>query len=1176
MAAPPGATEAEGGVVEVCPFDESVDGFAGTVRAISELTDGEPEPGFPDAEVDRLASSVTFLREWRYFSYEPQGVSFTTGIESASSSDDMHSLTLPQFSAASVPQINQEEDRRDNTGSSDFILFAGGNVWALDWCPKLCNKPSSSVNCEYLAVAAHPPGSSYHKLGMPLIGRGIIQLWCLLTPFEEVHPMNTCHTSGRRGRPRKMPEGSNSLGSSCNPPKPRGRPRKRPIITSSDLMEPVVKRPRGRPRKHPLSVESTPRKGRGRPRKNPVNKLTGSSDIVLKGDTCTEPCSTISLCAEPKRKRGRPRKHPVPSTSTSGTVTELEKDTTCQAVSGCNLDHTACTESNANLSIVAVDAASTAVCESSSRSRRGKGRHKKEPISSALCCSLVSGVEACSMESRVTISNDPVVSLENDLPSGQSNIVPVTTELCPVSMPIGILPEASNTKESSGGRGKRRSQKKSSTTSCLVASGANSPQTPSLTNSDNLKALDKCDGEVIAINLGSAGSCRHDIEKCNAYLSDVPSNAASPAHGFCNAKCKEESCTTTRKSRSRKNHVSTNQCHSTDIDGEEQIKQTAPESCDHVALVRNCEKGSCPRKGGRQPKKLSVSNVEYSMTTGLLRSEDMATGTGGGGLKMNESNTANGTSDFNIENGQVNEGVSSDLKNSAIDDVQAAELATGKDSREDKTLLSCIQNSNFPPIPKDIALPRFVLCLAHNGRVAWDIKWKPPLLNQSEPKSYLGFLAVLLGNGSLEVWEIPSPCMIQKIYSHSTVEGSDPRFIKLRPVFKCVKVNCGNRQSIPLTVDWSPSPPHDMILAGCHDGTVALWKFSTNLSSQDSKPFMCVTAESVPIRVLSWAPYISNEENINIFVTAGEDGLKFWDLRDPYRPLWELTTAPRAVLSLQWLKGPRGIVISLEDGSLKFLSLPIIANDAPVTGKPYVGTKTQGVSTYQLSEYLIWSIHVSEITGCAAYCVADGTAVHFPLTSRFWDKPPGKNSAPFFLCGSLSEEGGNIKVRSAQKSPLSNVPLGAKRGPKSCQAIVQVQDMEKMEQQNVTYSADSCTINPELGHNQEDKGCEEQGTGAIILASPTEQENPDLPNNRDGESPKDPDEHGAGAIILAGPTEQENPDIPNSKDGKSPKGTEIFPPKAVALHRVRWNTNKGSERWLCYGGAAGIIRCQRI
>lgn len=59
----------------------------------------------------------------------------------------------------------------------------------------------------------------------------------------------------------------------------------------------------------------------------------------------------------------------------------------------------------------------------------------------------------------------------------------------------------------------------------------------------------------------------------------------------------------------------------------------------------------------------------------------------------------------------------------------------------------------------------------------------------------------------------------------------------------------------------------------------------------------------------------------------------------------------------------RGIVISLEDGTLKFLNLPRTANDVPVTGRPFIGTKTQGVSTYQLSEYLIWSVHASEITG---------------------------------------------------------------------------------------------------------------------------------------------------------------------------------------------------------------------
>jgi len=42
----------------------------------------------------------------------------------------------------------------------------------------------------------------------------------------------------------------------------------------------------------------------------------------------------------------------------------------------------------------------------------------------------------------------------------------------------------------------------------------------------------------------------------------------------------------------------------------------------------------------------------------------------------------------------------------------------------------------------------------------------------------------------------------------------------------------------------------------------------------------------------------------------------------------------------------RGIVISMEDGTLKFLSLARIANDVPATGRLFVGTKTQGVSTY--------------------------------------------------------------------------------------------------------------------------------------------------------------------------------------------------------------------------------------
>lgn len=54
-------------------------------------------------------------------------------------------------------------------------------------------------------------------------------------------------------------------------------------------------------------------------------------------------------------------------------------------------------------------------------------------------------------------------------------------------------------------------------------------------------------------------------------------------------------------------------------------------------------------------------------------------------------------------------------------------------------------------IPESVALPRVVLCLAHNGKVAWDLKWKPTNSCTAKYKHRMGYLAVLLGNGSLEV-----------------------------------------------------------------------------------------------------------------------------------------------------------------------------------------------------------------------------------------------------------------------------------------------------------------------------------------------------------------------------------------------------------------------------------------
>ncbi|EPS60973.1 hypothetical protein M569_13825, partial [Genlisea aurea] len=119
----------------------------------------------------------------------------------------------------------------------------------------------------------------------------------------------------------------------------------------------------------------------------------------------------------------------------------------------------------------------------------------------------------------------------------------------------------------------------------------------------------------------------------------------------------------------------------------------------------------------------------------------------------------------------------------------------------------------------NMSLPRMMLCIVHDGHVAWDVKWRPvDACNTLSSTSALGYLGVLLGNGALEVWEVPHPHTLKRLYA-AFQENADPRFIRLRPVFRCSFLKCGgDRQSIPLTLEWSAASPHDMILAGCHDG----------------------------------------------------------------------------------------------------------------------------------------------------------------------------------------------------------------------------------------------------------------------------------------------------------------------------------------------------------------------
>jgi general transcription factor 3C polypeptide 2 len=97
---------------------------------------------------------------------------------------------------------------------------------------------------QFIAVAAHPPGSSYHKIGASLTGRGVVQIWCLLNISvneEEVPPLTKKQKQGPKNN-RDMKENSTLVKG------PRGRPRKKPIEDDRAITT-QSKRPKGRPRK---------------------------------------------------------------------------------------------------------------------------------------------------------------------------------------------------------------------------------------------------------------------------------------------------------------------------------------------------------------------------------------------------------------------------------------------------------------------------------------------------------------------------------------------------------------------------------------------------------------------------------------------------------------------------------------------------------------------------------------------------------------------------------------------------------------------------------------------------------------------------------------------------------------------------------------------------------------
>ncbi|GAU42321.1 hypothetical protein TSUD_25480 [Trifolium subterraneum] len=905
-------------------FDLSVENFFEYIDTVAKLC-GEEErnAAVEESEIKRTFSSVIFLREWSDFKYPSKSIRFAYGLESSEcyEGNGIKDINLPQFSSATVPKHDMQKEEllgdAKSQESRDFVMNVGGSVWALDWCPRMHEEPDCSITCEFIAVAAHPPGSSYHKMGASLIGRGAVQIWCLLNntrgPNEEV---------------------------SCFPGKKEKKPKK---DTGTNDKSTEIKRPRGRPRKNPtgIAVDDTQSLTA---QENPEN----NEEIV--------PITN-------KRKRGRPKKYP--------------------------------TEDNEEIVPI------------TNKSKRGR------PIKNL----TVIAVDDTNCETVQFEEN----SMEFPAPNGNNEN---NEKICHITYKRKKVPrgnEAMNEKPALIKRPIRRPKKNSKEVT------ANDPNCEKQFVPLAVQLPDSA--EFISPNIVHGNSDEHHSQQLST-TKGKKSNKAAPA-------CNSETLVT--GSRLDINHGETSYTQDTS----------------RPLLIQ------CENEANHQPHSSSVLEPQES---------------------------------------------------------------------------TC-------PIPRHVALPRVVSCLAHNGKVAWDVKWRPLNNLDSSCKHRMGYLAVLLGNGSLEVWDVPLPHALRAIYMHR--EGTDPRFIKLEPVFKCSMLKRSSSQSIPLTVEWSTMPPHDYLLAGCHDGTVALWKFSPNSSSKcdDTKPILCFGGDTVPIRTIAWAPFEGN----------------------PFRPLRILQPSQRIIYSLDWLPNPSCIIMSFEDGTMKTISLVKAASDLPVTGTIYTGKKQPWLHGSTYSSYAIWSVQVSRITGMVAYCGADGAAIRYQLITKAVENEHWHNRLPFALCGSVSEEESTIIVN----TPLSNSLFPMKKAQERGRCAESFRDLlaksRIVPNQISKTPSNDCQI---LALNDGDT----LGLESISEEALSSQEQPKRPKLSCSRKKKQFDNTVCSDVVSTN-----TPGVDKEKpDSGSIHEPEVFPPKMAALHKVRWNMNKGSERWLCFGGANGLLRCQKI
>ncbi|KAG9282561.1 general transcription factor 3C polypeptide 2-like [Astyanax mexicanus] len=198
--------------------------------------------------------------------------------------------------------------------------------------------------------------------------------------------------------------------------------------------------------------------------------------------------------------------------------------------------------------------------------------------------------------------------------------------------------------------------------------------------------------------------------------------------------------------------------------------------------------------------------------------------------------------------------------------------------------------------------PSLAYALALDDGCIWDLKWCPagawelPSTSRKEPHlPRLGLIAVAFSNGTIAVFSLPHPEALKAqtpIIAGEAAQGS-----LIYQVGRILTVKLGSSQMDHngqsgqcFALDWLPVKPHNILVAGFYDGTVALWDLSTKSSLQKVRspekslllyPYHSFLAHDHTVRSLRWCGASSE-----LLVTVGDDRMvKLWNVTNTCNPL---------------------------------------------------------------------------------------------------------------------------------------------------------------------------------------------------------------------------------------------------------------------------------------------------